>query len=165
MKPVVPLVICIMVAALIAAGCTTTGNGGAAQTTTPVVTATTVPTTMPTSVPLIQPTFEFSDYYLNEPMGYTFQSDKDVLVKEFRVVNSSWGIKFRIQPLIDDPQYCWFKMVVENLNTGRVETMGYGREFSADTNQTIPMYSPGPYRVTMTGNKVKVWVQVGNRMP
>jgi hypothetical protein len=98
-------------------------------------------------------------------MGYTFQSDKDVLVKEFRVVNSSWGIKFRIQPLLDDPQYCWFKMEVENLNTGRKETLGYGREFSIETNRTIPMYSPGPYQVTMTGNKVKVWVQVGDRMP
>lgn len=145
--------------AVLAAGCTSTGTG----TPTTVTPAQTIVTTTSTVIPLTTPTFEIADVYMEG--NFSFQSEKEQTVKEFRVVNPSWGIHFEVLPLLDDPQYCWFKIAVENVDSGRKETYGYGRDFSNEKVQSIPMYNAGPYKITMTGNKVKVMVIAGKRLP
>ena len=149
-----------VIAGVMIAGCTQ--NQGAVATPTPATAATETAAAV-TAVPL--PTFSLGYAYLDKPNGYTFNSEKDVVTEKFRVDNSSWGIHIKIKPLNDDLQYCWFKMVVTNEDNGRSDTYGYGRDLSIETDQWIPMYTQGPYNVTMTGNRVKVWVTAAKRNP
>ena len=65
---------------------------------------------------LVVPAFLLlGDHYLQK--SYSFQSESDHYTEKFQVDNSSWGIDFNILPLNDDPQYCWFRMNVTNVNT------------------------------------------------
>lgn len=155
-----PVIWTLILAGIIIAGCTST------QPPPPVVPErTTVPviTTVATSTPL--PVFSLGDAYLDRPGGYTFNSEKDVVVEEFRVDSQSWGIDYKIKPLNDDLQYCWFEMNVTNLNTGYTDTFGYGRQYSIVLEQIVPMYKEGPYKITMKGQGVKVWVKAAKRIP
>jgi len=156
---VLAALVLIMAGAAIA-GCTQTQNQLAAPTSTPAAAVSAATTT---TVP--HPVFSLGYAYLDNPHGYTFNSEKDVITEKFRVDNSSWGIHMKVTPLNDDLQYCWFKMVVTNEDNGQSDTYGYGRDQSIETDQWIPMYTQGPYNITMTGNRVKVWVTAAKRNP
>lgn len=158
MKLAAPLIICVLLAALVSAGCTGTQK---AATPTPTTVAVTTITTSPTPTPTIS--FTMGDHYLQK--SYSFQSESDVRTEQLRIDDPSWGIEFTVLPLNDDPQYCWFTMTVANINTGRNETFGYGRTFSFDKYQQYPMYSTGPYVITLKGNRVKVDLNIAKRNP
>jgi hypothetical protein len=154
------LVICLLIlAGVLFAGCTTTK----APVVTPAPTAIPVTTTVVTTAP--QPVFTLGDSYVNKPNGYTFNTERDVITEEFRVDTTSWGIYFKVKPLNENLQSCWFTMNVTDLDTGRTETFGYGGTHSFELEQTIPMYGDGPYKISMTGNSVKVWMKAAKRMP
>jgi hypothetical protein len=153
------VIICaLIIAGVMIAGCTTPSP--VIPVTTPV-TATVVPTPVTTAVP--QPSFSIGDHYLQK--SYVFQSEKDVFTENFRVDNPSWAIEFDVLPLNDDLQYCWFTLNVTNLDTGRVDTYGYGRENGFELKHQIPMYNIGPYKLEMRGNRVKVDVTAAKRNP
>ena len=154
------LALCMLIlACILLAGCT----GTKAPVTTPV--PTTVPVTTLPATATLQPVFSLGDAYLDKPGGYTFNSEKDVVDESFRVDSKSWGIDYKIQPLNDNLQYCWFVMNVTNIDTGRTETFGYGREYSVELEQMVPMYQDGYYKITMQGQGVKVWVKAAKRNP
>jgi hypothetical protein len=152
------LAICILVlAGVLLAGCTSTP----APVATPAPTAAPVTTTLPpTTSP---PAFTLGDHYLQK--SYSLQSETDVRTEEFRVDNPSWGIAFDILPLNDNLQNCWFELTVTNMDTMRNETFGYGRDKSFELHQQYPMYTTGPYKITMKGNRVKVDVTAAKRNP
>ena len=81
------------------------------------------------------------DHYLQK--SYSFQSEKDVFVEQFRVDNPAWGIEFDLLPLNDNTIYCWFEMKVTNMDTGQTETYGYGREMGLTSNTRSPCIPPG----------------------
>jgi len=156
------LAICTLVlACVLLAGCTGTTKAPAAA--TPAPTAAPVPMATATSTP--QPVFSLGDSYVDRPNGYTFNTEKDVTTEEFRVDTPSWGIWFKVRPLNENLQSCWFIMNVTNEDLGRTETFGYGGQQSFELEQTIPMYNDGPYQITMTGNCVKVWMKAAKRLP
>jgi hypothetical protein len=156
------LVICTLIlAGALFAGCVDTQEPPA---------ATTTPTTLPvvttvnaTANP--QPVFTLGSRYLEDPGGYLLLTGNDTMVKEFRVDSTSWGIFFRVLPLHDNLQYCWFVLDVTDIDRNNTESFGYGREYPSDLEQWIPMYKEGPYRLTMNGNNVKVWVTAAKRIP
>jgi hypothetical protein len=151
------LVICTLIlAGVLIAGCTSTPAP-----VTPAPTA--VPTTPEAATVVPQPSFSMSDHYLQK--SYSLQSESDVRTEEFRVDNPSWGIAFDILPLNDNLQYCWFELKVTNLDTGHSDTYGYGRENSFELHQRYPMYTTGPYKLEMKGNRVKVDVTAAKRIP
>lgn len=152
------LIFCtLVIAGILLAGCTSTPAPVATPAPTGVQAATTLPTT---SSP---PAFTLGDHYLQK--SYSLQSETDVRTEEFRVDNPSWGIGFDVLPLSDDMQSCWFELTVTNMDTMRNETFGYGRDKSFELHQQYPMYTTGPYRITMKGNRVKVDVTAAKRNP
>jgi hypothetical protein len=154
------LVICMLIlAGVLFTGCTSTQAPPA----TTIPTTVPVTTTLPTATP--QPVFSLGDAYLDKPGGYAFNGEKDVIVEEFRVDSQSWGIDYKIKPLNDNLQYCWFEMNVTNMDTMHTETFGYGRQYSVELEQVVPMYREGPYKITMRGQGVKVWVKAAKRAP
>jgi hypothetical protein len=154
------LVICILIlAGVLFAGCTSTQVPPAV---TPAPTAAPV-TTMTVATASPQPSFSLGDHYLQR--SYTFQSESDVYSEEFHVDNPSWGIAFDILPLNDNLQYCWFELTVTNTDTGHSDTFGYGRDKSFELHQKFPMYTTGPYKITMKGNHVKADVTAAKRNP
>jgi hypothetical protein len=114
-----------------------------------------------TSTP--QPSFSLGDHYLQK--SYALQSESEVINEEFRVDNPSWGIAFDILPLNTDMQACWFELTVTNMDTMRNETFGYGRDKSFELHQQFPMYTTGPYKLTLKGNRVKVDLTAAKRNP
>jgi hypothetical protein len=54
---------------------------------------------------------------------------------------------------------------VTNMDTGHVATYGYGRDNGFELKQQYPMYVTGPYTMVMKGNRVKVDVDVAQRIP
>jgi hypothetical protein len=153
------LAACILVlAGVLITGCTQ--SSGSATTPSPAgspLSAAATATTLP------QATFSLGDHYLQN--SYSFQSEKDVRIEQFRVDNPSWGIDLTILPLNDDSQYCWFEMTVTNMDNGQSDTYGYGRTYSFEKHQQIPMYVTGPYKIEMKGNRVKVDVTAAKRNP
>jgi len=103
------------------------------------------------------------DAYFTE--SYSFQSESDVVVKEFRVDNPAWEIYFDVLSPNDNTIYCWFEMKVTNVDTGQSETYGYSRNIGFDPKNQIPVYITGPYKLEMTGNRVKVDVTAAKRHP
>jgi hypothetical protein len=157
------VILALVIGGVMVAGCTQSP---------PVPVATPTPTMVPTpdattvaTTAEARPSFSLGQAYLDDPGGYSFQSENDVIVKEFRVDNPSWGINVKIQPLNTDLQYCWFTMNVTQMDNGMTDTYGYGRQYSFDLEQKIPMYNTGPYKITMKGNRVKVWVTAAKRNP
>ena len=164
MKYCVLIAFVLVIAGVMIAGCTQ--SQGTAVTTTPAAAAAaTTPAAAATAMP--QPSFALGDHYLEDPGGYQILTDKDKVLKEFRVDSDSWGIYFKVQPLNDNLEYCWFTMDVINVNTNQsaTDTVGYGRSHSFEKEQWIPMYKQGPYRLIMKGNNVKVWVTAAKRNP
>jgi hypothetical protein len=155
------LVICLLIlAGILIAGCTGT----------PAPVATPAPTTIVETMTVVEtatprPVFTLGDHYLADPGGYQLLTDKDTIVKEFRVDSTSWGIYFKVLPLNDNLQYCWFVVDVTNVDKNTTESFGYGRDRSFELEQWIPMYKEGPYKFTMKGNNVKVWLTAAKRMP
>lgn len=149
---------CILViAGVMIAGCATgTTSSPAATLTAPDAASTSTPATP-------HATFTLGDHYLQK--SYSLQNEKDVRTEQFRVDNPAWGIDFVVLPLNDDPQYCWFEMTVTNMDNGHTETYGFGRTFSYEKHQQIPMYTTGPYKIEMKGNLVKVDVTAAKRSP
>ncbi len=87
------------------------------------------------------------------------------VTEQFRVDNPSWGIEFDVTPLNDNINYSWFMMNVTNMDTGNSDTYGYGRENGYELQHLIPMYTTGPYKIEMRGNRVKVDVTAAKRNP
>ena len=115
------------------------------------------------TVTVSQPSFSLGDHYLQK--SYSFQSEKDVYVEQVRVDNPSWGIRFDVLPLNEDPQYCWFEMNVTNMDTRQSDNYGYGRDKGFEKHQQHPMYTTGPYKIEMKGNLVKVDITMAKRNP
>jgi hypothetical protein len=152
------VILALVIAGMMVAGCT---QSPAAPGVPPVPT-----TGSPSAVaPTVEsrPSFTLGDHYLQK--SYSFQSEKDVVEEQFRVDNPAWGISFDILPLNDNTQYCWFEMKVTNMDTGQTETYGYGRDNGYELNHLIPMYTTGPYKLEMKGNRVKVDVTAAKRNP
>jgi hypothetical protein len=160
MKYSIVVIFTLILAGVLIAGCTSPTASPVTATPTPTILITTA---LPTAT--AQPVFSLGYAYLDKPGGYTFNSENDVIVENFRVDSQSWGIDYKIQPLNDDLQYCWFEMNVTNLNSEQTETFGYGRQYSIELERTIPMYKEGPYQITMKGNRVKAWVKAAVRNP
>jgi hypothetical protein len=118
MKNIVPLIICLVLAGALTAGCTGTRNSA-----TPVPTP--VPTSLPT--PVQTPPITLGASYLSHPTPYSFTSEKDVYTESIRATNEPWGIEFTVNPTNEDPQYTWFEMTVTQMDTGKTDTFGYGR--------------------------------------
>ena len=148
----------LIIAGVAIAGCTQ--NQAHAVTPTQVPAGT--PAAAATSV-VPQPSFSLGDHYLQK--SYSFQSEKDLYTEQFRVDNPSWGIDFNVLPLNTDLQYCWFQIKVTNIDNGQSDTYGYGRSYDYMTHQQIPMYTTGPYKIEMSGNRVKVDVTAAKRNP
>jgi hypothetical protein len=156
MKNRMLIILALIMAGVMIAGCTQN----------PVPAATPVPTPLATpaaTVPVSWPSFSLGDHYLQK--SYSFQSEKDVVVEQVRVDNPSWGIGFDVLPLNDDLQYCWFEMKVTNMDTQQFDIYGYGRDKGFEKHQLFPMYTTGPYKIEMKGNRVKVDITVAKRNP
>jgi hypothetical protein len=153
------LIICTLIlAGVLIAGCTIIQVPPA----TPAPTAAAVTTVLVTATP--QPSFSTGDHYLQK--SYSFYSEKDQFTEEFRIpVSQPWALKFDVTTLNDNLQYCWFVIKITNMDSQQVEVFGYGREQSFEKNQMYPMYGSGPYKIEMTGNRVKVNVDVAKRNP
>jgi len=157
MKSSIFVILALVIAGVMVAGCT---QSPAVPAVTPV--SNTVATPVTTTVQA-GPSFAMGDHYLQKP--YSFQSEKDVVTEQFRVDNPAWGIEFNVLPLNDDTIYCWFEMKVTNVDNGQSQTYGYGRENGFELKNQIPMYTTGPYKIEMKGNRVKVDVTAAKRNP
>lgn len=152
-------VICAIVLAFaLIAGCSSTQ----APPVTPSPTAAPV-TPAVTTTPTPQPSFSMGDHYLQK--SFSFQSENDTFSEQFHVDIPSWAIGFDVIPLSDNPQYCWFVLNVTNMDTGHTDTFGYGRDMSFELHQKYPMYTTGPYKIEMKGNRVKVDLIAAKRNP
>ena len=157
MKHSVLVILALVIAGVMVAGCTQS---------TAVPVATPAPTAVATPVATTaeaKPSFTMGDHYLKE--SYSFQSENDVVERQFRVDNPAWGIEFDVLPLNDNTIYCWFEMKVTNMDTGQTDTYGYGRDNGFDLKNQIPMYTTGPYKIVMKGNRVKVDITAAKRNP
>ncbi|MDO9326079.1 MAG: hypothetical protein Q7T80_14105 [Methanoregula sp.] len=163
MKLRVLILLALLIAGVMVAGCT---QSPAVPVAVPTPTAAVAaPAVTATSVQ--QPSFTLGQAYLNDPGGYQLLTEKDTVVKEFRVDSDTWGVYFKILPLNENLEYCWFTMDVIDVNTNKsaIDSTGYGRSHSLEKEQWIPMYKQGPYKLIMKGNNVKVWVTAGKRNP
>jgi len=153
------ILLALIIAGVMIAGCTREVQDAAKMQISPA----TPTATQESMVTVTQPSFSFGDQYLKK--SYSFQSEKDVYVEQVRVDNPSWGLGFDVLPLNDDPQNCWFEMNVTNIDTLQSDNYGYGREKGFKKHQIYPMYTTGPYKIEMTGNRVKVDVILAKRNP
>jgi hypothetical protein len=160
MKYYLAILLALIIAGVMIAGCTREQPDVAIRIPTPLVTPTAMQAAM---VTVTEPSFTLGDHYLQK--SYSFQSEKDVYVEQVRVDNPSWGIVFDVLPLNDDPQYCWFEMKVTNMDTQQSDIYGYGRDKGFEKHQLYPMYITGPYKIEMKGNRVKVDVTLAKRNP
>jgi hypothetical protein len=156
MKNGVPVIVALIIAGVIIAGCTGNQNPPAAPVPTAAAPA-------PVSSTSQQPVFPLGPEYLHKKFSVT--SEKDVYTEQFRVTNDPWGIDFTVIPTNTDPQYTWFEMKVTNMDTGHTETIGYGRTYSLDKHQQFPMYNEGPYKFELRGNRVSADVIIAKRNP
>jgi hypothetical protein len=160
MKFYMAILLALIIAGVMIAGCTRELPDVANKMPTSLVTPTAMQASM---VTVSQTSFSFGDQYLQK--SYSFQSEKDVYVEQVRVDNPSWGLGFDVLPLNDDPQYCWFEMKVTNIDTQQFDIYGYGRDKGFEKHQLYPMYTTGPYKIEMKGNRVKVDVTLAKRNP
>jgi hypothetical protein len=157
MKSSIFVILALVIAGVMVAGCT---QSPAIPAATPISNTVATPGT---STVQARPSFAMGDHYLQK--SYSFQSEKDVVTEQFRVDNPAWGIEFNVLPLNDDTIYCWFEMKVTNVDNGQSQTYGYGRENGFELKNLIPMYTTGPYKLEMKGNRVKVDVTAAKRNP
>jgi hypothetical protein len=157
MKLSILVILALVIGGVMLAGCTQSPSAPVAS---PVPTSAATPVVTTAEA---KPSFTMGDHYLQK--SYSFQSEKDLVEEQFRVDNPAWGIEFDVLPLNDNTIYCWFEMKVTNMDTGQSETYGYGRANGFDLKNQIPMYTTGPYKLEMTGNRVKVDVSAAKRNP
>ena len=140
---------------------------GCSESPLPTITQpTTAVTTTPTANPGTRPSFTLGDIYFNNPYGTLFRNETTVVEQSFIVNDPSWGIDLKVIPANNESiNNSWFTIDVINTNTKKTDSFGYGRNFSFSEEQMIPMYNQGPYKITMKGNQVKVWVTVAKRNP
>ncbi|HUT39195.1 MAG TPA: hypothetical protein VMW77_07835 [Methanoregula sp.] len=160
MKNRMAIFLALLIAGVLIAGCTQVPAPAVTPVPTPL--ATQIPTPAAT-IPVPQLSFSLGDHYLQE--SYSFQSEKDIIVEQVRVDNPSWGVGFDVLPLNEDLQYCWFEMKVTNIDTQQFDIFGFGRDKGFEKHQLYPMYTTGPYKIEMKGNRVKVDVTVAKRNP
>jgi hypothetical protein len=160
MKNRMVIILALIIAGVMIAGCTQAPAPAATPVPTPLATPNPLPAA---TIPVPQPSFSLGDHYLQK--SYSFQSEKDLFVEQVRVDNPSWGVGFDVLPLNDDLQYCWFEMKVTNMDTQQSDTYGYGRDKGFEKYQQYPMYTTGPYKIEMKGNRVRVDVTVAKRNP
>jgi hypothetical protein len=149
MKLSILVILALVIGGVMLAGCTQSPSAPVAS---PVPTSAATPVVTTAEA---KPSFTMGDHYLQK--SYSFQSEKDLVEEQFRVDNPAWGIEFDVLPLNDNTIYCWFEMKVTNMDTGRAN--GF------DLKNQIPMYTTGPYKLEMTGNRVKVDVSAAKRNP
>ena len=147
----------LILAGVLLAGCTGT------QAPPPTIPPTTVPVTTTVATPTPEPSFAIGDHYLQTQ--YKFNSPTDVYTEKFIVDSPSWAIKINVSPKSDNLDSCWFVLNVTQMNTGHVDTFGYGRMYSFENDQLITMYKEGPYEFDMQGNLVTVVVTAAKRLP
>ena len=157
MKPSIFGILALVIAGVMVAGCTQSPAVPIATPTSNAVATPMAPTVQARS------SFAMGDHYLQK--SYSFQSEKDVFTEQFRVDNPAWGIEFNVLPLNDDTIYCWFEMKVTNVDNDQSQIYGYGREKGFDLKNQILMYTTGPYKIEMKGNRVKVDVTAAKRNP
>jgi hypothetical protein len=151
----------LILAGILFAGCTGTRVHQLSTAAPPQVPATI--TAVTTRAPRL--VFTPGSRYPEDPGGYRLLNKNDSGIKESRVDSPSWGVYGKVQPLTDDLQDCWFVVDITNVDINTSESFGYGRDYSFESEQWIPMYKEGPYKLTMKGNNVKVWVTAAKRMP
>jgi hypothetical protein len=160
MKNRMVIILALVIAGVMIAGCTQNTAPATTQVPTPQASSTVSPAA---TVPVSLPSFSFGDHYLKK--SYSFQSEKDLVVEQVRVDNPSWGIGFDVLSLNDDPQYCWFEMKVTNMDTQQFDIYGFGRDKGFEKHQLYPMYTTGLYKIEMKGSRAKVDVTVAKRNP
>jgi hypothetical protein len=160
MKIRVVIILMLIFAGAVIAGCIQDFTPGSTQAQTPVQTSEITETP---KIPVPQPSFSMGNHYLKK--SYSFQSEKDIFTEEVRVDNASWGIGFDVLPLTDNVIYAWFEMKITNVYTNQTDTYGYGRTNGFELKHLIPMYNTGLYKIEMKGNRVKVDVTVAKRNP
>lgn len=155
MKSLLPPIAFLLLLAVFSAGC--------ASSPPPATPAPTTTAGGASPTPAGTVSFTLGEKYLDKK--YSFTSDKQSFPEQFRATNDPWGIELTVNPTNEDPQYTWFKMTLTQMDTGKVDTFGYGREFGLEKHQLIPMYNSGPYKVEFTGNRVSVSVNIAKRNP
>ena len=152
----------LILAAAVIAGCTGTGSpaqSSAVTATTPAIT----PTATLSAGVSATPTFALGDHYVQK--SYSFHNTNDQYTENVRVDNASWAVAYKVTPLSDDPDTGWFLVTVTNVDTQKSQTFGYGRTYAYDTYQQYPMYGPGAYQVSLSGNLTKVDLDIAKRLP
>jgi hypothetical protein len=152
----------LLLAGILAAGCTTASPVAQTPVTgTPAATPATATATA--SSVSAQPTLALGDHYLQK--SYSFHNTNDKYTEQVRIDNSSWAVVYTVTPLSDDVQTGWFEITVTNVDSKKSQTFGYGRTYAYDTYQQYPMYSAGSYEIDMKGNLTKIDLDVAKRLP
>lgn len=158
------LVFCLvlLLAGILAAGCTTASPTAQTPVTgTPAMPA--VTGTVAASSASTQPTLALGDHYLQK--SYSFHNTNDKYTELVRIADPSWAVVYTVTPLSDDVQTGWFEVTVTNVDSKKSQTFGYGRTYAYDTFQQYPMYAAGSYQIDMKGNLTKIDLDVAKRLP
>ena len=162
MKQYLVFCLILLLAGILAAGCTTASP--AAQTpVTGTPAATPVTATATASSASAQPTLALGDDYLQK--SYSFHNTNDKYSEQVRIDDSSWALVYTVTPLSDEVQTGWFELIVTNVDSKKSQTFGYGRTYAYDTYQQYPMYTAGSYEIDMKGNLTKIDLDVAKRLP
>lgn len=154
--------LCLLFAAAVIAGCTGAGNPAQPSAVTPTTPASTTAAALSAGVSAT-PTFALGDHYIQK--SYSFHNTNDQYTENVRVDNASWAVAYKVTPLSDAPDTGWFLVTVTNVDTRKSQTFGYGRTYAYDTYQEYPMYGPGAYQVSLSGNLTKVDLDIAKRLP
>jgi hypothetical protein len=162
MKQYLVFCLVLLLAGILAAGCTTASP--AAQTPVTVTPAAPPATTAATaSSASAQPTLALGDHYLQK--SYSFHNTNDKYTEQVRIDDPSWAVVYTVTPLSDEVQTGWFEITVTNVDSKKSQTFGYGRTYAYDTFQQYPMYAAGSYQIAMKGNLTKIDLDVAKRLP
>lgn len=153
----------LLLAAAIIAGCTGTGGQTPQSLSAPATTPeSTTTATLPADVS-VTPTFALGDHYVQK--SYSFHTSNDQYTEQVRIDNSSWAVAYKVTPLSDNINASWFMVTITNVDTQKSQTFGYGRTYAYDAYQQYPMYGPGAYEVSLSGNLTKVDLDIAKRLP
>jgi hypothetical protein len=162
MKQYLVFCLVLLLAGILAAGCTTASPVAQTPVTgTPAATPATATATA--SSVSAQPTLALGDHYLQK--SYSFHDTNDKYTEQVRIANQSWALEYTVTPLSDDVQTGWFEITVTNVDSNKSQTFGYGRTYAYDTYQQYPMYGVGSYEIDMKGNLTKIDLDVAKRLP
>jgi hypothetical protein len=162
MKQYLVFCLVLLLAGILAAGCTTASP--AAQTpVTGTPAATPAVTGTASASASAQPTLALGDHYIRN--SYSFHDTSDKYTELVRIDNPSWALVYTVTPLSDDVQTGWVEITVTNVDSKKSQTFGYGRTYAYDTFQQYPMYAAGSYQIDMKGNLTKIDLDVAKRLP